>query len=178
MRKTYVIDREFQIKFIIRFCAVVVVAAVMLAAIVLWFSDNSTTVTIENTRIGVKNTVDFIYPIIFQSFIVAAVFSAVCVAVLTMLMTHKIAGPLYRLRRDIEKIKDGDLRVEFKIRKGDQVGEFAQALGDTIRSLRSRIGEVSDRADELVNKIDVSTADRDIRDAAAVLKEKLSEIKL
>ena len=138
MRKIYIIDKNFQVKFIVKFCIIVVVASVLLAGFVLWFSDNSTTVTIENTKVVVKNTVDFIYPVVFQSLLVAAVFSAVSVGVLTMFMTHKIAGPLYRLRTDVERLKEGDYRVEFKIRQGDQLGDFSTVLADAASTLRAR----------------------------------------
>ena len=179
MRKIYMIDKTFQVKFIVKFCVIVVIASALLAGFVLWFSDNSTTVTIENTKVVVKNTVDFIYPLIFQSLLVAALFSAISVYILTMLMTHKIAGPLYRLRKDVDKLKDGDYRVEFKIRKSDQLGDFAEALSDTVRTLRARNTLVINEVAELKKSLEsAQVEDARVKEHLSAIENVLEGIKI
>lgn len=156
IRRQYIIEPEFQMRFIAKFCVVVTAAALIIAACVLWLTDNSTTVTIENTHVVVKNTVDMIYPIVFQSFIMAAVFSAIVVALMTMIMTHKIAGPLYRLKLDVERIKNGDYRAKFKVRSSDQLIPFANCLADMSSSLRSRNLAIKSEIEGLDNALEAA----------------------
>ena len=147
MRKQFIINPDFQVKFIAKFCLIVIVATAILATIVLWMADNSTTVTIENTKVSVKNTVDFIYPVLFQSFVVAIVFSAVSVGFLTMLMTHRVAGPLFRLKRELQKVQGGDLTSDFKIRGKDQLGDFADELRKSFSFVRAELASAKETLD-------------------------------
>ncbi|MCX5686538.1 MAG: hypothetical protein NTW09_03660 [Candidatus Omnitrophica bacterium] len=48
---------------------------------------------------------------------------------------HKIAGPLYRFEKTAEAISDGNLRVDFHIRKDDALHQTASSLNGMVRSL-------------------------------------------
>lgn len=137
MRKQFIINPEFQSKFILKFCIVVAFASLLICAFVVWFSDGSTTVTIENARVNVKNTADFIYPILLQSFVVGLVFSALSVGFMTMFMTHKIAGPLFRMKRNLKKIQTGDFSEDFRVRSDDQLGDFCEEMQVTFQAIKN-----------------------------------------
>ncbi|UCD55692.1 MAG: methyl-accepting chemotaxis protein [Candidatus Omnitrophota bacterium] len=51
-------------------------------------------------------------------------------------ISHKIAGPMYRFEQSAEAIKDGNLRVHFRIRKSDAMKKTASSLEDMAESLR------------------------------------------
>ena len=72
-RKHYFIDKEFQTKFILRFCGVVVVSSLLIGILIFLLSQNSTTVAIENTQVRVKTTADFILPVLVQTIIVVSI---------------------------------------------------------------------------------------------------------
>jgi methyl-accepting chemotaxis protein len=61
------------------------------------------------------------------------------VLVLTVLMTHKIVGPLYRMKKEVEGLHGGDLTRNFNLRADDQLKELAKALGDMEAMLRGKI---------------------------------------
>jgi len=138
-RRHYFIDKSFQSKFILRFCGIVILSSILVGAILFIFSKDSTTVAIENTEVTVKSTADFILPLVIQTLILTTIFSAISVSLLTLFISHKIAGPLYRLKKDIEKLGKGDLGVSFHIRAGDQLKNLASALSTTVESLRKKI---------------------------------------
>jgi len=169
MRRQYLINPDFQVKFIAKFCLIVIVATAILSSIVLWLADNSTTVTIENTKVSVKNTVDFIYPVLFQSFVVAIIFSAISVGILTLLMTHRVAGPLFRLKRELIRVQEGDLSSDFKIRGKDQLGDFAEELRKSFSFVRAEL--VSAR-----EGIDRASAETDPAEKQAILDQVRSRI--
>lgn len=179
IRRQYIIDPEFQMRFIAKFCVVVTSAAMIIAACVLWLTDNSTTVTIENTHVVVKNTVDLIYPIVFQSFIISAIFSAIVVTIMTLLMTHKIAGPLYRLKVDVDRLKDGDYRAEFQVRSSDQLIAFAESLAQMSASLRSRNTVLRAEVKDLKNSIEAAhVTDKVVLAHVEKLENLLANLKL
>lgn len=149
MRRKFLIDKSFQVKFVVKFCAIVLAAAVLLSLLVLWMSHDSTTVTIDDTQVLVKKTFDFIYPILFQALCIAAILAAIAVSSLTILMTHKISGPLYRLKVDIDKMTVGDYSVEFKTRRNDQLSEFVDCLITLANSLKTRQNSLERDINEL-----------------------------
>ena len=142
LRRNYFIDKSFQTRFILKFCVIVVFASVAIGAALIMLSENSTTVAIENTQVSVRKTSDFIFPIMIQTIIIVTIFSAIAVSILSLFASHKIAGPLFRLRREIEKLGAGNLNVNFNIREGDQLKNLAAPLAQMACSLKSKIEEI------------------------------------
>lgn len=63
--------------------------------------------------------------------------------------SHKIAGPMYRFERSALAVRDGDLTVNFRIRKSDKVRGVALVLEEMIDALRADISTVKHAAYEL-----------------------------
>ncbi|MBU2044971.1 MAG: hypothetical protein KJ619_07090 [Candidatus Omnitrophica bacterium] len=137
-RRNYFIDKKFQTIFILKFCLIVILSSLLVVGGVLFFSQGSNTVAIENTKVIVKGTADFILPITLATSGVVLLFSAIAVLVLTLLVSHKIAGPLYRLRNEITAMQEADFRRNFHIRGGDQLQELAKALDIMCKSLKDK----------------------------------------
>lgn len=72
-------------------------------------------------------------------------------------LSHKIAGPMYRIETSAEAIREGDLRVNFKIRKGDELKETASVLEEMAGSLRDDIQKIKAASIILEEKIDTLT---------------------
>ena len=148
-RKHYLIDKKFQLTFIMKFSAVVILSSLVIGALIFYLSRNSTTVAIENTRVFVKPTSDFILPqLVITVIAVSVVFSAV-LFVMALIATHRIAGPLYRLRKEIDSFSGGDLTSAFIIRDKDQLKELAKSLNDMGTVLRQKHVELKMKTDSL-----------------------------
>lgn len=78
----------------------------------------------------------YLWPALALLFIVATA--------VTIHMSHRIAGPLYRLRRVCEQVGSGDLTVHARVRQGDYLVEEAAAFEAMLVSLRVRIGRARD----------------------------------
>ncbi len=159
-RKNYFIDKSFQSKFILKFCIIVVIASLLIGGLLLFLARNSTTVAIENTRVTVKTTADFIFPFIAQTLIVVTLFCAISVALLTLFVSHRIAGPLYRLRKEIEKLSEGDLTANFQIRTTDQLKNLSVSLTHLSYYLKDKIALLKREVNALnkgIEKLPVET---------------------
>jgi methyl-accepting chemotaxis protein len=62
-------------------------------------------------------------------------------------VTHKIAGPLYRIRNVLWSVKTGDLTRKVTIRNRDYLGDEVQAVNEVIETYRKKIGDMSAIAD-------------------------------
>jgi methyl-accepting chemotaxis protein len=148
-RKNYLIDKKFQLTFIMKFCAVVILSSIVIGSLIFYLSRNSTTVAIENTRVFAKPTSDFILPqLVIIVIVVASVFSSL-LFVMTLFATHRIAGPMYRLRKDIDSLRGGDLTGSFIIRDKDQLKGLAKSLSDMGLVLRQKHSQLKVRTDSL-----------------------------
>jgi methyl-accepting chemotaxis protein len=148
-RRNYFIDKNFQTKFILKFCFITILAAALIGILLFFLSSQSTTVAIENTKINVKTTADFLLPIIIQTLLLVTLFSAILVAMLTLFVSHKIAGPLYRLKHEIDKLGQGDLSVNFHIRSGDQLRQLSDSLTAMASSLKDKIASLKRESAQL-----------------------------
>ncbi|MBN2453143.1 MAG: methyl-accepting chemotaxis protein [Candidatus Omnitrophica bacterium] len=68
-------------------------------------------------------------------------------------ISHKIAGPMYRIERSAEAIRDGDLSVSFRVRKGDEMKETAIMLENMVDSLQADFARIKAADSALVKRI-------------------------
>jgi nitrogen fixation/metabolism regulation signal transduction histidine kinase len=54
-----------------------------------------------------------------------------------IVVTHKVAGPIYKMKRQLREVGDGHLRIPGKLRKGDDLVHFFDTFERMVRSLRA-----------------------------------------
>ena len=80
---------------------------------------------------------------------------AVIIFIAGIFISHKIAGPMYRIEKSAEAICKGDLSVSFRIRKDDEMKEAASALEHMVNSLQADFAKIKTADAELDEKINV-----------------------
>jgi nitrogen fixation/metabolism regulation signal transduction histidine kinase len=55
-----------------------------------------------------------------------------------IVVTHKVAGPVYKMKRQIRDVGEGKLTIPGSLRKGDELVDFFDAFDHMVRSLRAR----------------------------------------
>lgn len=60
------------------------------------------------------------------------------IAIFGIFFLHRIAGPVYRFRRVLHRIAEGEIPDEVKLREGDFFTETADDLNRVLRMLRER----------------------------------------
>ncbi len=148
-RKHYLIDKDFQLGFIFKFCVIVIFSSLVIGGLVFFLTRNSTTVAIENTRVSVKSTADFILPVLVLTVVVVAFFSTLVLSAMALIISHRIVGPLYRLRKGIDVLKDGDFTNEFHVRNKDNLKDLAKSLSGMSGELRNRHVELKKKSEQL-----------------------------
>ncbi len=82
-----------------------------------------------------------VWPAIFVAFVFLAIHS--------VFVSHRIAGPLFRFRSTFKAVADGDLSVRANLRKRDYLGKESQVLNEMIASLQARIKGLEDHYTEM-----------------------------
>ena len=65
--------------------------------------------------------------------------------------SHKVAGPVYALERELKRMAKGDLTRHLQFRKGDQFISSAETYNGTRQSLCERIRAIQDTANRLAD---------------------------
>ena len=85
-------------------------------------------------------------------------------------ISHKIAGPMYRIEKSAEAIRDGDLRVSFKLRKSDEMKSAASVLEEMVDSLQGDIEKIKTANQAIESKVESASGHMDARDVADLRK--------
>jgi signal transduction histidine kinase len=58
------------------------------------------------------------------------------IGILGIYFTHKVVGPVYKMKRLLKQVGEGNLHVDARLRKGDELQDFFQAFQDMVAALR------------------------------------------
>ncbi len=74
-----------------------------------------------------------------------------------IVVTHKVAGPIYKMKRQIKAVADGHLQVPGKLRKGDELVDFFEVFREMVVSLRRRQQEEIDLLESAIGTLESGT---------------------
>ncbi len=100
-----------------------------------------------------------------------------------IIISHKVAGPMYRIERSAEAISRGDLSVNFRTRKGDELKSTSSALGNMVAFLHEdfvKLKTADKVLDERIRDIEPRINKEDalrLRDAVKVIDGVLAKYK-
>jgi hypothetical protein len=57
------------------------------------------------------------------------------VTLLSLVFSHRIFGPIYRLRLNLERLMSGEKTVSFKLRDGDYFQDFSSLLSECLQGI-------------------------------------------
>lgn len=189
------LERAFKIRFGLKLClftllggAAVLILLYLSLARSLGPSYGSAIYTIHELKIRI---VPLIFASSYSIFMLAVVTGAI--AVISVLFSHRIAGPLYRIERNLESIAAGDLTVNTRFRGLDQLtvladdlNEMVRSLNHTSRSVIDALEEIRAAEDRLRALLDVDTpppgdvkaAIEDLKRSVSTMNRALSHIKV
>jgi methyl-accepting chemotaxis protein len=91
-------------------------------------------------------------------------------------VTHKIAGPIFKMKRHLREVAAGQLQVPWGLRKGDELVDFFDAFRDMVASLRSERETHIERIDTALSKLEVgesALAEASLRELGDELRKSL-----
>lgn len=59
------------------------------------------------------------------------------IGVLGIYFTHKVAGPVYKMKKLLKQVGDGNLHVDARLRRGDELQDFFDAFAQMVANLRA-----------------------------------------
>jgi len=146
----YSVKSGLQIRLLLKVLSIVAVGVGLMAVVFYFYSNREITESYRQFHIHAKNFLDYLLPAVILSLVLAFL----CAIAITLFFPQKIAGPLYRIERDLkEKVGNGDLTVRFILRKGDDVKDLAEAINISLERLRDKVKMIQQPAKELESVI-------------------------
>ena len=170
-RRQYFIKKDFQFKFILKFCSLLLVGVIISTALLFFFSKGTLTSSFQNSRLVIQNTGLAILPaVIYTNLITLGLITLAAIAV-TLYVSHKIAGPMYRFENELKEVSEGNLTKRVKLREEDQMADMVDALNDMIFSLHERLVHVQRQIDRLVETGTAQALPIEVRDQLKQLQK-------
>jgi len=138
-RKNHFIKKGFQLNFSVRFLALIIIEAVLLAGIFWYLSLNTLTTSYQGAQLRIEDTSSFFFPSMMYPGLV--VIGVVCIigTVGLIFISHKIAGPLYRFEKSLKEIGEGNLTCRVALRQKDQLSGMADALNSFTSEIDKKV---------------------------------------
>ncbi len=148
-RKRYIIEGNFQIRFILRFVLIIVGVTLLSTGAILglfYFKYQYSGADISNFifRIAPEGTTDVssLFQIIFTPLLAANLLVLLISIPFSLLYSHKIAGPVYRLEQSLDLLISGEMDFMINLRKNDEFKYLADKMNALIDYMRRNVGEV------------------------------------
>lgn len=132
-RRQYLVDKKLQLKYVVLTIILLLLYSFLFAAIlfiphILGLSSGNTLE--EQTRAArtLLNLHASVWP--------ALGFVIVILSGISIFITHKVAGPVYRFRKVLAEVADGNLDISIQLRKRDDLHDLAEDMNKVIGELR------------------------------------------
>jgi len=157
-RRIMIVDSEFQFRFIRRLAMLVVlivVASLLLLAIMSYFNLNIQKAVVQPIPLSLLKSIP---PQEAPTTIIAILVpvAVACIAVTLgatlifgIIISHRMAGPLFRIRRELRQMEQGDLSGDIRLRKKDDFQSLALTVNGLKETWRSHVQELNDIAKDL-----------------------------
>lgn len=148
-RRDYFVKKEFQFRFILKFCLLLFIGVVISTVLLFLFSQDTLTSSFEQSRLVVKKTGLAILPSVVYTNLITLGLITLASIMVTLFVSHKIAGPMFRFEEELKRIGEGDLTNKVMIRKKDQITDMAVSLNDMIAGLRAKVLDVQTEVEHI-----------------------------
>jgi len=132
-RKKYIIKKGLQLRYI-----GIVFALALLASIITGYTVFATGWSLLGGKLAdiyPQGRLMYIFRAVNMALIRNLLFASPLIFLLALLSSHKIAGPIYRIEKDLDEIAKGNLALRIRLRKGDELKPLADKINTIVENL-------------------------------------------
>ncbi len=138
-RRNFFINQEFQGRTIFNYFILVVLGSAFFVGMITFFSSNTLSIVYENYHLELGLTPDILLKKFFSAQWIFIVFGGGAVIIITLFLTHRVAGPFYRFEITLDKMVNGDLSQKILLRQKDEGKELAAKINQFNYKLSQKI---------------------------------------
>lgn len=144
LQRRYIVDKPFQYRLVGTLLAIWAANSVFFTLVLYFLYDGHLTQFYDLVpREGVLPLLTL--PALFgTSILFISVFGLVVLGIIALYMSNQIAGPLYRTKKSLDRVGQGDWAFRLSFRDGDFLKDFPEVFNDMLENLRKRTSEELD----------------------------------
>lgn len=151
-RKQYIVSKQFQLKYVglilaLMFLTAALCSYVMYYSAMLSMGQKLANVYPQGRLIAIVKMVNF-------RMLLSVILISPLVAVIGIFLSHKIAGPIYRIEKVLAGMAAGDLSNRIVLRKGDEMLSLADSINKLTESLKFDAVSQKERLARVLNEVD------------------------
>ncbi len=141
-RRNYFIKKDLQGKYIFSFFIFVVLGSILFTAILSFLSADTLTIVYDNYNVKIGQTPLMLLKEILSAHLIFIVTGGLLVVVLSMFLTHRFAGPLFRFEKSVEDMISGNFAFQIWLRNKDEGKELAEKINRLIMMLSATLKDL------------------------------------
>jgi len=141
-RRNYFIDKEMQGRHVLVYFSMVILGTALFSLIFGFFTANTMSVSYDNYTLQVGTTPKVLFLKFFTAQWLFILVGGLAVAAIALFLSHRVAGPLFKLERSVEAMIQGDFAAEIYLRRKDEGKALAEKLNQLNAALSARILEM------------------------------------
>ena len=124
---------------ILQFIVIIIFAGIILGFELYIFADNELETKLFHSHMRILHTMDILLPTIFLTLISVFILVSFITVYAILYLSHKIAGPLHKFENVTKELGAGNLKVNVKLRKKDELIRLQNAFEDMVVHLQDKI---------------------------------------
>lgn len=140
--KNILINKKFQLKYILWLVIPTLIVTFSYSYLFYYFISENYQVLVDLNPVMSDEVKGILYQELNQLFYLIFAISILFtffIIVIALVNSNKTAGPLYRLKKEFDKIKKGNFSSKMKLRPNDDFQDVAQSFNDMIDSIKSEL---------------------------------------
>lgn len=159
-RRNFFIKKDFQGKLILGYFLFVMGGCLLFIILLGVISADTLTISYDNQDIQMGQT-----PIMLLKNVIAAnwiflIIGGTLLVLAAMLITHRIAGPLYRFEKAFDNMVEGNLTDIVSLREHDEGKDLAEKINSFTSKLSATIRSIDHQADTLTTLLNQAQSTR------------------
>ena len=149
------------------------VITIIIASILLYLYSRG---VVDAEYLSFKTDVRRVSEVLLPVLIAVSLTSIVCGLMIAVFLPQKIAGPLFRIEKDLLKVSEGNLTKNITLRSGDILKELSETINMTVGNIGNMVKDVKESGNAFEAKIAEGGTD-EIKKAFELHKKQLERIK-
>lgn len=151
-RKQYLVAKKFQLKYVGLILLLMFSTAILCSYVVYYTSmislgEKLASVYPQGRLVSIVKAVNF-------RIMLSVLLVTPLVAVIGIFLSHKIAGPIFRMEKFMANMAAGDLSSKIILRQGDELISLADGINKLVENLKLTIGGQKDRVNMISSEVD------------------------
>ncbi len=156
-KRIYIVDRDFQLRYM-RAAILVALASSLLTLF---------TVLAPLYQFRIIRFPDFLPTPFLVAILIAALVNFILIAGAGILLTHRVAGPVFNIVRQLNRMEEGEPISSVRVRQTDELQYLVRNLNGFIDALKSRNQATAER----VKKLEQAIAASDFESAKVLINQ-------